>query len=308
MVWKSRWKLTPRSRPSSPTASNHRGMKLAWARGSMRQLYSVRKERLGGRLSPANSARPSSKTSLMTWLWRAEPNSLSASSARIAQAAGTWREPGKRACASRFSKGIRPSQGRNRNKPPKRVRTLRGLKSRARTSAAAAAWARGCSGRSSSRRRGRRAKPSASTLSAPARQAREALGLEHERDGGGAEGRAGLGQGTADVVDRQVLLAQGDHLLAHGIGLRGALGPFGGGQEEAAIGLRAELVAQHAEAAGGVAEALGDFVGGQRVDEVGAQGLVLAVRGVAGPQEVAGQICYLFSSTIRHIATMSSVF
>ncbi len=58
-----------------------------------------------------------------------------------------------------------------------------------------------------------------------------------------------------------------------------------------ALGLGAELVTQHAEAAGGVAEAAGDFVGGQCFDEVGAQGFVLAVRGVAGPHEVAGKFC-----------------
>ena len=42
MVWKSRWKLTPRSSPRAPTASNHRGMKLAWgSRVDLRDGFAV---------------------------------------------------------------------------------------------------------------------------------------------------------------------------------------------------------------------------------------------------------------------------
>ncbi len=44
----------------------------------MRQLYSVRKDCLGMTLRPAKRASLSSKTELMTWLWRALPKSFSA--------------------------------------------------------------------------------------------------------------------------------------------------------------------------------------------------------------------------------------
>src|SRR5271157_1932466 len=66
----------------------------------MRQLYSVRKDRLGMTLRPAKRASPSSKTELMTWLWRALPKSFSAKSDRTAQALessssrGSHSEPG----------------------------------------------------------------------------------------------------------------------------------------------------------------------------------------------------------------------
>ena len=74
----------------------------------MRQLYSVRNERLGMTFSPANRASPSSRTWLMTWLWRALPKSFSASSERIAQPAGIIFEPGSPAWARIRSKESRP--------------------------------------------------------------------------------------------------------------------------------------------------------------------------------------------------------
>ena len=55
------------------------------------------------------------------------------------------------------------------------------------------------------------------------------------------------------------------------------------------MGVLAELVAQDAEAARGVAEAGGGLGGGDLLDEVGAQGLVLAVGRVGGLQEGAGE-------------------
>ena len=49
----------------------------------------------------------------------------------------------------------------------------------------------------------------------------------------------------------------------------------------------AEMVGQDAEGAGSVAEALGDFIGGESVDEVGAEGFVLALGGGSGFEEEA---------------------
>ena len=126
---------------------------------------------------------------------------------------------------------------------------------------------------------------------APPRQAGKALGLEQLGDGGGAERGTAVRQRLLDVIDRQVLLAQSNHLVAQRVTLGGTVWSFGGGQEELALGVGTELMTQDAETAGGVAEAAGDFVGGQRLDEVGAQGFVLAVRGIPGPHEVAGEVC-----------------
>ena len=72
----------------------------------MRQLYSVRKDRLGMTFSPAKRASPSSSTALMTWPWRAVPKSFRASSERIAQPAGIICEPGKPASRRIRSRGI----------------------------------------------------------------------------------------------------------------------------------------------------------------------------------------------------------
>lgn len=47
----------------------------------------------------------------------------------------------------------------------------------------------------------------------------------------------------------------------------------------------AELVTKNAEGARGVTEVAGGLVGGEEFDEEGAQGLVLAVFGVGGPEE-----------------------
>jgi len=48
---------------------------------------------------------------------------------------------------------------------------------------------------------------------------------------------------------------------------------------------------QNAEGAGGVAEAPGDFLGGELLDEIGAQRLILALAGGGGLQEETGLSC-----------------
>ena len=87
--------ISPRN-PEPLTASNQVRISFGIAAGSMRQLYSVRKERLGTTFSPANKASPSSSTALMTWLWRAVPKSFSPKRrSHGTGAAGTIFEPGK---------------------------------------------------------------------------------------------------------------------------------------------------------------------------------------------------------------------
>ena len=99
-----------------------------------------------------------------------------------------------------------------------------------------------------------------------------------------------MAQGPADVVDGEVLLAQGDHAVAAGGPSWAAVwGPLAGGEEEGPLGVLAELVDQDAEAAGRVAEARGGLGGGKSLDEVGAEGLVLAVGGVDRLQKAVGE-------------------
>src|SRR5262249_36902140 len=114
------------------------------------------------------------------------------------------------------------------------------------------------------------------------------------------------GQGAADIVDGEVLLAQGDDALTQGLLFGGDVGPLVGGEEEAAAGGLAELVDQDTEAAVGVAEAFGDFRAGAALDDVGTQGLVLALGGVGRFQEVLRQRCEVFSCTHKLISTLSS--
>jgi hypothetical protein len=53
----------------------------------------------------------------------------------------------------------------------------------------------------------------------------------------------------------------------------------------------AELVAQDAKRAGGVAETGSDLVGGELFDQIGAEGFVLAVEGVLGGEEEGRRVC-----------------
>jgi len=98
----------------------------------------------------------------------------------------------------------------------------------------------------------------------------EAFLVEDLRDGGRRQRLAGLVQGTADIVNREILLAQGDDVGPVQVFLGRSVGAFGGGEEEGAVGLLAELVDQGAEAGRGIAEACGDLGSGQLLDAVGA--------------------------------------
>ena len=94
-------------------------------------------------LRPAKMASPSSKTKLMTWLWRALPKSFSANSDRMAQPAGIIFEPGKPQRVKIASRSAETRYGRNRNRPPNLVRKCRGERSSWRTSAGSATVGRG---------------------------------------------------------------------------------------------------------------------------------------------------------------------
>ena len=128
--------------------------------------------------------------------------------------------------------------------------------------------------RSSSARRGNRANPSSLRICA---------------DGDRAERMPLVGQVAADVVNGEVLFAQGDDTLAEGIGLGCGLGAFGRCEEEVASRILAELVDEDSEAPRGVTEAASDLGTGGSINEEGAEGLVLAVGGVGWVQGRLGR-------------------
>jgi hypothetical protein len=99
-----------------------------------------------------------------------------------------------------------------------------------------------------------------------------------------------VGQIAADVVDGEVLFAEGDDAVAEGIGLGCGLGPLGRSEEEVASGTLAELVDEDAEAPRGVTEATSHLDAGETVDEEGAEGLVLAMGGVGRFEEDPGKV------------------
>src|SRR3990170_4041785 len=145
----------------------------------MRQLYSVRKDRLGIVFKPANNASPSSRTALITWGCRRVLKSFSAKRLRKAWAAGTICVPGRPHGPITRSKRISASAGRNKNSPPNLVRTLRGSSDSARTSARSAC-----------------------------------VGFTRL----GRAGNVFLLQRRADIVDGEVLFAQCEDLLPHPVG------------------------------------------------------------------------------------------
>ena len=135
----------------------------------------------------------------------------------------------------------------------------------------------------------------------------EAELAQHLAHGGGAERRALVFERLGDFVHGVVALAQPLDGGARGGLLRLALGAAHGGEEERRLGVAAEVVAQHAERAFGVAELGGDLLRGALVDEVAAQRLVLALLGVQGLEEEAPAFRYLFRCPDRHACTVSHI-
>src|SRR5882757_8611977 len=134
--------------------------------GVMREEYSDRKLFFGMALRPQNKARPSSAMSDIMWLLRSIDHNLSASEVRSAWAAGIMLEPGNLpAPASSPSPSNCTRSGMNRNSPPIRVVNSRSVRMKSLTLAIGSTVGATWEGRSSSRRRGRGAKPSAARTS-----------------------------------------------------------------------------------------------------------------------------------------------
>jgi hypothetical protein len=154
---------------------------------------------------------------------------------------------------------------------------------------------------------GQRVSSQGAVLVIASRQAGEAFLFEDLVNGHGADGLVLCGQGAADIVDGEVLLAQGDDAQTQGLLFRGAVGSLVRGKEEAAVGALAELAEQDTEAAVGVTEAFGDFRPGAALDDIGTQGLVLTLGGVGRFQEVLRQGCEVFSCAHKLTSTKSSL-
>jgi hypothetical protein len=121
-------------------------------------------------------------------------------------------------------------------------------------------------------------------------EAGEPFGLEDLGDGDRAERASLVMPRAADVVDREVRLAQFDDPIAEGIGLGGGLRSLGRGDEEGTFRIPAEVVDEDPEAGRGVAEAACRLDPREPLDEVGPQRLVLAVGGVGRLGEPAAEV------------------
>jgi hypothetical protein len=121
-------------------------------------------------------------------------------------------------------------------------------------------------------------------------QACEPLGFEDQGDGDGAEWMPFAVQRAADVVDREVVLAQRDDLVAYGVGRGRGLGALGRRDEEGAVRVASELVDEDAEAARRVAEATGRLDTRETFDEIGPPCLVPPVGGVGRLGEEAREV------------------
>jgi hypothetical protein len=91
-----------------------------------------------------------------------------------------------------------------------------------------------------------------------------------------------IAQDLADIVDGEVLLAQGNDLVPKPICFGSTLRSFGRGYEEASIGVLAKLMTEDAEASLCVSKPSSGLSGRDAFDEIGSQGLVLPVGGIGG--------------------------
>ncbi len=125
----------------------------------------------------------------------------------------------------------------------------------------------------------------------PAWQASQAFLLEDMRDGDRTKRVTLMVQVAADVVDREILLAECDDPIAERIGLGCGVWSFGWGPEEVASGILAKLMDEDAEASRCITEPPSGLSAGESIDKIGPKGLVLAMSGVGGFEEDPGEIC-----------------
>jgi len=119
----------------------------------------------------------------------------------------------------------------------------------------------------------------------PAWQSGKAFLLEDEADGGDAQALSLLSEESGDIVNGEGLFAHGDHLLTKRVLLGRLLGSLLWGKKERAVEVLAKFSTEDAKAPWSVAEAFGRLLGRDSLNEVGSEGLVLAVSGVLGEKE-----------------------
>ncbi|OLE46659.1 MAG: hypothetical protein AUG46_09015 [Acidobacteria bacterium 13_1_20CM_3_58_11] len=123
----------------------------------------------------------------------------------------------------------------------------------------------------------------------PPRQRSEPLGFEDFPHAGRTQWRVAVLQNLADLINGVVLLAQLNDQVASrgllGLGLRAMP------RREKKGGMRfsAEMVTEDVEGVEGVAEGAGHVFGETALDQISAQGLVLAVFRQAGLEEEAAK-------------------
>src|ERR1017187_3273447 len=209
----------------------------------------------------------------MTWLLRSIDHNLSASAARKACSAGIIADPGSLAAPARFSTPSRTRSGTNKNSPPQLVaNSVPGARVNVRTSATGSTVGAGPADRSSSRRRGSGAKPSARNTS------RTAVGLK------------GIlrSASTSAISYIEWFCLRSAMTRSCALDFCGcSRGPGVGGNEELRVRIAAKRVAEHAKGARAIAEVARHFMRRAALQEEGAQGLVHALARVGGFREEA---------------------
>ena len=197
------------------------------------------------------------------------------------------RQPASWMAPSRFS---RTRSGTNRNRPPQAVVNRRGASEKPRD----------IGDRLDRRPRTRRAlvvqAPGSGAKPSAFRTSRTAVGLS---------GCCCSLRAFADLVDGVILLAQIDDQIPRGRLLRPRSRAVSWRDKEDGIHLATEVVAQDVERGHRVAEGAGDLWGGQRLDEVGAQRLVLALLRRLRVEEEPANVAYVFRCSVLHDATVS---
>jgi hypothetical protein len=98
-------------------------------------------------------------------------------------------------------------------------------------------------------------------------------------------------EGFADIIDGKVLLAHSHDLVADGVAFWRTMWSFARLHEKGALGVLAELVAEHPEATGGIAKALSDLMGGDALDKISSERFILSMSRIGGFKEDALKFC-----------------
>jgi hypothetical protein len=109
-------------------------------------------------------------------------------------------------------------------------------------------------------------------------------------------------EGLTDVLDRDVLRAEGKDLVAYPVAFGSAVRACLREEEEGALGVGAALVAQDTKTAGRRAPALGHLVGGEALNAGGAERLVGSRGRMRRCEADACRLCTLLLCTVTQKA------